>query len=79
MEELRDLLMIDHPIDNNANLFDAVSFLDCMSNNLKLASKEIDNDQACLFITGSTGSGKSTLAKMLLHKYEIAHLDIRRF
>ena len=74
MEELRDLLMIDHPMEHNAIASSAATFLDCMTNNLNLACKEIDNEQSCLFITGSDGSGKSTLAKMLLYHYETAHL-----
>ncbi len=74
MEELRDLLMIDHPMEHSANVSAAVTYLDCMSSNFKLATKEIDSDQACLFITGSSGSGKSTLAKMILYHYESAHL-----
>lgn len=74
MEELRDLLMIDHPMEYSANVSAAASYLDCMSNNFKLATKEIDSENTCLFITGSNGSGKSTLAKMLLYHYETAHL-----
>ncbi|MDG2348474.1 MAG: AAA family ATPase [Gammaproteobacteria bacterium] len=66
--------MIDHPMEYSANVSAAVTYLDCMSNNFKLATKEVDSGQACLFITGSNGSGKSTLAKMILYHYESAHL-----
>ncbi|MEE2770510.1 MAG: AAA family ATPase [Pseudomonadota bacterium] len=66
--------MIDHPMEQNADAASLIPYLDCMSGNLKLACKEIDSQQSCLFITGNTGSGKSTLAKMLLYHYETAHL-----
>lgn len=61
-------------MEHDATTLSAATYLDCMANNFSLACKDIDNEQSCLFITGSDGSGKSTLAKMLLHHYETAHL-----